>query len=79
MEDYVVSSSTAADDGSQPFVLGLDTGVQTQQDFQSCLLSEARSIGLVLDKKYGDDAIADLRSIYESIDTAFKKTQKSQG
>ena len=43
------------------------------------MLSEARTIGLVVDKKYGDDSIADLRSIYESIDTAFKKTQKSQG
>ena len=79
MEDYVVSSSSTEADGSYPFFLGLDTGVQTQQDFKSCLLSEARTIGLVVDKKYGDDSIADLRSIYESIDAAFKKTQKSQG
>ena len=72
MSDYIVTSSSSTD-GSY-FFYDPSSDLKTQQDFNECLLNRAQSIGLVLDKKYGEQSHEDLRSIFTLINNDLKAT-----
>lgn len=78
MDDFVVSSSSFTADGSTTLTgSAATTDPTTKQDFSTCLLNRAASIGIVTASGLPAKSIIDLNTIYGEINDAFKATQKS--
>ena len=74
IKETIVTSSDFKD--ATNYFIDDSTGFKTTPKFKHCLEKRARTIGILKESKYGDEAGDVLDSIFDEINTAFKFVNK---